>query len=68
MSEGCCGGSGCGCGCNETALYSEENCPECGRRLRITGDIMQIKMHLSCPGCGYQGPLLTIDELRALID
>ena len=68
MAEECCSGTGCGCGCNVTNLYSEKDCPVCGRRLRITGDLQRIQLNLTCLDCGYQSPRLSIEELRALID
>ncbi len=66
MAENCCNDPGCGC--NTSSLYSEKDCPICGRKLRVTGDLQQIKLKLTCPACGYQSPQLSIDELRALID
>ena len=66
MAEECC--SGAGCGCNTTSLYSDKNCPICGRKLRVTGDMQQIKLKMSCPSCGYQSPQLSVDELLELID
>ncbi|MFC1900991.1 RNA-binding protein [Chloroflexota bacterium] len=66
MAEECCSNQGCGCG--TTNLYSEEKCPDCGRRLRITGNLQQIKLYLTCPECGFQSPQLSMDKLRVLID
>lgn len=66
MAEECCAGAGCGC--NTTSLYTDRDCPICGRRLRLTGNLQQIKLNLTCPDCGYQSPQLSMDELRALID
>ena len=66
MAEDCC--AGVGCGCNTTSLYTDRDCPICGRRLRLMGDLQQIKLNLTCPDCGYQSPQLSMDELRALID
>jgi len=66
MAEGCCEGTGCGC--NATSIYTEKDCPVCGRRLRLTGSLQQIKLYLTCPDCGYQSPRLSMDELRVLID
>lgn len=58
---------GPGCGCNNDSLYSDKDCPVCGRRLRITGNLQQIKLKLTCPDCGYQSDLLSVEELRELI-
>ena len=66
MTEECCAGTGCGC--TITSLYIEKDCPECGRRLRITGNLQMIKLNLTCPDCGYQSPQLSMGELRMLID
>ena len=66
MAESCCNDPGCGC--NATSLYAEKDCPVCGRKLRVTGDLQQIKLKLTCPGCGYQSAQLSMDEVRVLID
>ena len=66
MSEDCC--SGGGCGCNATSLYTGKDCPNCGKGLRLTGSLQQVKLNLTCPDCGYQSPQLSTDELRELID
>ena len=65
MAEECCGP---GCGCNTDSLYSGKDCPVCGRRLRVTGNLQQMKLKLTCPTCGYQSPRLSFDELREVID
>ncbi len=57
-----------GCGCNKTSLYSDKDCPVCGRKLRVTGDLQTIKLVLTCPACGYQSSPLSMDEVRAIID
>ena len=66
MADECC--SGAGCGCNATSLYTEKDCPECGRRLRVTGNLQRIKLRLSCPECSYQSHELSMDEVREFID
>jgi endogenous inhibitor of DNA gyrase (YacG/DUF329 family) len=66
MTQDCC--SGAGCGCNKTSLYIDKDCPNCGRRLRVTGNLQQIKLRLSCPECGYQSQELSMEELREFID
>ena len=66
MTEECC--SGMGCGCNATSFYTDRDCPECGKRLRITGNLQRIQLRLACQGCGYQSPELSMEELREFID
>ena len=66
MAEQCCSGSGCGC--NVTSLHSDKGCPNCSGRLRVTGNLQQTKLNLTCPDCGCQSPQLTVDELRELTD
>ncbi|MFC1921268.1 hypothetical protein ACFLYQ_06065 [Chloroflexota bacterium] len=68
MAEECCSDKGCGCGCSTTNLYSDKDCPDCGRRLRITGNLQKIQLNLTCPECGYQSPQLSMEELQVLID
>ena len=65
MAEECCSGSGCGC--NVTSIYSDKDCPDCGRRLRVTGNLQLVKLNLTCPDCGYQSPQLSLDEVREVI-
>lgn len=65
MAEECC--SGAGCGCNATNIYANKDCPDCGRRLRVTGNLQQIRLNLTCPECGYQSPQLSLDEVREVI-
>ena len=66
MAEESC--SGTGCGCNTTSIYADRDCPECGRRLRITGNLQRIQLRLTCQGCGYQSQELSMEELREFID
>jgi predicted RNA-binding Zn-ribbon protein involved in translation (DUF1610 family) len=65
MVEECC--SGTGCGCNVTSLYSDKDCPNCGRRLRVTGNLQEIRLNLTCPDCGYKSPQMSIEEVREVI-
>jgi len=65
MAEECC--SGMGCGCSTTSLYVDRECPNCGRKLRVTGNLQQIKLNLTCLDCGYHSPLLSLDEVREVI-
>ena len=62
----CCGEPGCNC--NVTNIYTDKDCPQCGRKLRIVGSLQTLKLNHSCPGCGYFSPLLSMEELRAIID
>jgi len=66
MAEDCCENEGCGC--SVTSIYTTSECPVCGRRLRITGDIQRIKLRLACPECGYHSHELSIEEVRKIID
>ena len=66
MAEECC--AGMGCGCNATSIYTDRDCPTCGRRLRVIGNLQRIKLRLTCSDCGYQSHELTVDELREYID
>ena len=65
MAEECC--SGTGCGCNVISLYTDRDCPDCGRRLRVTGSLQQIKLNFTCLDCGYQSPVLSLEEIREVI-
>ena len=66
MTADCCGGLGCGC--NNTSIYTDRECPLCGKKLRVTGDLQTLKLSLNCANCGYHSQQLTMDEVRALID
>ena len=63
----CCSENGCGCGCSATTIYTDKECPNCSRKLRMTGSLQTVKLYLTCPECGYQSSELTINELHALI-
>ena len=65
QEEKCC--SGMGCGCNTTSLYSDRDCPDCGRRLRITGSLQKIQLRFLCLDCGYQSPELSFEEIEEVI-
>ena len=67
MAEECCSSVG-GCGCQSTTIYTYEDCPVCGKRLRLTGDIQRIKLYLTCPDCGYRSNELPLEKVRTLID
>ena len=66
MAEDSCANQGCGC--NTTSIYTNNQCPDCGRRLRVTGNLQQIKLKFSCPECGYQSPQLSLEEVREIMD
>ena len=66
MAEDCC--AGMGCGCNAASLYTDKDCPDCGRRLRLTGDLQRVKLRLTCMDCGYQSHELSFEEIREVID
>jgi len=55
---------GCGTG---TIIHTDKECPECGRKLRITGNLQKLKLYLTCFYCEYQSSDLTLDELHELI-
>jgi C4-type Zn-finger protein len=65
LEDGC---SSAGCDCNATSLYTDRECPACGRRLRITGNLQRIKLRLTCQDCGYQSHELSMEEVREFID
>ena len=67
MAEGCCSNGGCGCGSQETNIYTIKDCPECGRRLRVTGNIQRVKLYLTCQNCGYRSGELSLEEIREFI-
>ena len=66
MAEDCCANEGCGC--NATSIYTSNQCPDCGRRLRMSGDLRRLKLRLACPECGYQSQELSMEEVREIID
>ena len=66
MAEDCCANGGCGC--NSTSIYTTNQCPDCGRRLRLTGNLQRIELRFACPECGYQSHQLSMEEVRAIID
>lgn len=63
--KSCCAGGECGC---RTDVYpTSRDCPNCGKRLRLTGRAQRLELRLSCPHCGYTGNLLTPEELGELL-
>ena len=56
-----------GCGRNSSNISTQKECPECGRKLRVIGNIRNLELHLQCPECGYYSPELTTEEINTLI-
>ena len=67
MVEDCCQSIG-GCGCQNTTIYTSKDCPVCGKRLRLTGNVQRIKLYLTCFDCGYRSSELSLEKVRELID
>jgi len=63
--SGCCSDSSCGCQLD--VFPTSEECPDCGKRLRLIGRAQLIKFRLSCQNCGYNSPLLSQEELREVL-
>ncbi len=64
------GGDGCSeanCGCQITSLSTSEECPRCGRALRLVGQSQRLEFRLTCQSCGYQSHLLSQEELQVLL-
>jgi predicted RNA-binding Zn-ribbon protein involved in translation (DUF1610 family) len=59
--------SGGECGCHIDAYSTNRECPQCGKRLRLTGRAQRLEFRLVCSGCGYAGPLLSQAELGELL-
>lgn len=57
----------CNCGCHASSMPTSRECPECGRLLRLTGDLQRVEMYLRCLSCSYQSAKLTVKELHELI-
>jgi len=60
----CCSDSDCGC--RVDAYPTSRDCPNCGKRLRLTGRAQRLEFRLSCAHCGYTSPLLSQEELGEL--
>ena len=67
MSEdsGCCSNSSCGCRLD--VFTTSRDCPDCGKRLRLTGRAQILELRLNCQNCGYNSPLLSQEELHELL-
>ncbi len=61
----CCSDSNCGC--QITNFPTDEKCPSCDKRLRLTGNSQSLMLRLTCPNCGYQSPLLSQAKLQELL-
>lgn len=55
-----------GCG-SDTIVRTDRECPECGKKLRMTGNLQTLKLYLTCFHCDYQSSDLTMDEIHELI-
>lgn len=64
-NTGCCSDGSCGC---QTDVFpTTRECPECGKKLRLTGRAQLVEFRLSCPNCGYTSPLLSREELGEIL-
>jgi C4-type Zn-finger protein len=55
---------GCGTG---TVIHTHKECPECGRKLRMAGNLQTLKLYLTCFHCDYRSSDIPLDELNELI-
>ncbi len=61
----CCSDSGCGC---RLDVYpTSRKCPDCGKRLRLTGRAQQLELRLACQNCGYASHMLSQEEIGELL-
>ncbi len=67
MPEDSSGCSDSNCSCRIDAFPTSRACPNCGKRLRLTGRAQLLELRLSCQGCGYSSPLLSQDEIGELL-
>ena len=44
-----------------------QECPDCGKRLRLTGRTQLLELRLSCHNCSYASPLLSREEIGELL-
>jgi len=67
MSENtsCCSDSNCGC--HIDVFPTTMTCPDCGKKLRLTGKVQRVELRLSCQNCGYTSHLLSREEISELI-
>ncbi|MBI2852027.1 MAG: hypothetical protein HYX84_02830 [Chloroflexi bacterium] len=55
------------CGCHVDSYATDEKCPGCGKRLRLTGNAQTLALRLACSGCGYQSSILPQEKLHELL-
>ncbi len=55
------------CGCHQDHFSTEKVCPNCGKRLRLSGNLQLADFRLTCTSCGYQSPRLSMAELQEII-
>jgi predicted RNA-binding Zn-ribbon protein involved in translation (DUF1610 family) len=58
---------GPGCGCHVNVYSTDEKCPACGGHLRLSGNLQQARFRLACTACGFNGPVLSAEELQVLL-
>jgi DNA-directed RNA polymerase subunit RPC12/RpoP len=42
-------------------------CPDCEKKLRLTGNAQRVELRLSCQYCGYTSHLLSREEIGELL-
>ena len=55
------------CGCRVDVFPTSKKCPDCGKRLRLTGRAQSLELRLSCQNCGYASPRLSREEICELL-
>jgi ribosomal protein S27AE len=55
------------CGCHTDAFSVDKMCPQCGKRLRLTGHAQRLEFRLTCSSCGYTSDLLSQEEIGELL-
>lgn len=64
-NNGCCSDSSCGC--RTDVFPTTAPCPDCGKKLRLTGNAQRVELRLSCPSCGHTSRLLSREEIGELL-
>ena len=64
-NKDCCSDSSCGCRLDVYPTTRE--CPDCGKRLRLTGRAQIPELRLTCQTCGYTSPLLSTEEIGEVL-
>ena len=62
--SGCCSDN---CGCRIDVFPTSRVCPDCGKRLRLTGRAQMLELRRNCQNCGYNSPLLSQEEIGELL-